>query len=161
MILLGVTALAGLIILVSGIPHKIDKQLSAVQFRMDDDSVVENTIITIQGSFYKRWFSDYKFEGSFIVNNYEFTKTYNKIELTLSKGEAKSAEGILYYSSSISGSPSTVFLGVITMSDDFEKISINILEPIDSDSKSTKDLWIAAPASTREEALLLWNELHY
>lgn|GEM_PF-6302614 len=161
LILLGVTALAGLIILISGIPQKIDKQILAVQYRMDDETDVENTTITIKGLFYKRWFSDYKFKGSFIVDNYEFTKTYDQIGITLNRGKSKSAEGILYYAGNIRGAPSMEFLGVIRMSDDFEQITINILETTDSDSKSksTKDLWIAAPATTREEGLLLYNSL--
>ncbi|HIW34384.1 MAG TPA: hypothetical protein IAA29_16500, partial [Candidatus Paenibacillus intestinavium] len=77
LILIGIAVLARIMYLLSGIPQKIDREFSAVQFRMDDETTVENTTITIKGKYYRQWFSYPKFEGSFIIDNYETTKNIN------------------------------------------------------------------------------------
>ncbi|URN94209.1 MAG: MerR family transcriptional regulator [Candidatus Pristimantibacillus lignocellulolyticus] len=157
--------------LISGIPHNIDKELSAVQFRMDDGTIVENTKITIKGKYYTQWFNYKRFEGTFSIHNNEFTKVENSSYISFLQEVDNHLFGFIDISSFLNGTVSSSFNGVIRMSDDFSKISINIFEPLDSDSntaeetemkkdlKTTKDLWIVAPANSRAEALSTWNEL--
>ena len=159
LILIGIAVLARILYLISGIPLKIDKEFSAVQFRMDDETTVENTTITIKGKYYKQWFSSPKFEGSFIIDNYDSTKYSNTSYISFIDKDDRRSIGYLNNFIFSEGTFQPTLNGVFRMTDNFVNISINLFEPIYGDSKTVKDLWIVAPASSREEALILLKDL--
>ncbi|OAB32975.1 hypothetical protein PGLA_26205 [Paenibacillus glacialis] len=54
-----------------GIPRTIDKEYAAVQFRVNDETYLENINISVKGKLYKRFFLDPKFVGSIMIDNFD------------------------------------------------------------------------------------------
>jgi len=161
LLLLCIASLLGIVIAISGIPRTIDKEYAAVQFRMNDDTYVENTNISVKGKLYTRFFSDPKFVGSIMIDNFEYTKTSDLTDITFNKSILE-GWGILNYVTIDNGKLHTDMLGSIWMSDHFDEVTIWVSEPLDSDSKSTRDLIISAPADSRMEAIQIVEQLsHY
>ncbi|MGI2293798.1 MerR family transcriptional regulator [Paenibacillus sp. GXUN7292] len=153
-----IAVLFGAVVLLSGIPKKIDKELPAVQFRINDETYSEVTSISIQGKLYKRWFTSPRFAGSLVIDNYEYTKTYELLGITFFDS-IQQGWGVLTYSTVIDGRPELESLGLIRITKDFEQLAIWAYEPKLGDHKSTTDLLIAAPAQTREEAVRIYEQL--
>ncbi|MEC0090476.1 hypothetical protein [Paenibacillus macquariensis] len=161
LLLLCIASLFGIVIAISGIPSTIDKEYAAVQFRMNDDTYVENITISVKGKLYTRFFSDPKFKGSIMIDNFEYTKTNEVIDITFYKSMLKGG-GMLHYTPIDNGTVNIEALGVIWMSDHFDKLTIWVFEPLDGDRKSTTDLIISAPANSRKEAIQIVEQLsHY
>jgi len=161
LLLLCIASLFGIVIAISGIPRTIDKEYAAVQFRMNDDTYEENITISVKGKLYTRFFSDPKFKGSIMIDNFEYTKTSELIDITFFKSIPQ-GWGALQYDFFDNGTVNIESLGVIWMSDHFDKLTIWVYEPLDGDSKSTTDLIISAPANSRKEAIQIVEQLsHY
>lgn len=151
-------AIFGVIVLLSGIPRTIDKQFSAVQFRVNDEHVVENTTIAIKGKLYKRLFTEPRFEGAFVIDSYAYTKTYELADIVLDPS-VKQSSGVLTYASFQNGMAKLQGLGMIFVGGNFDELMIKVFEPEDGDRKSTTDLILAAPAATRAEAMQIFMRL--
>lgn len=159
-VLIGLAALFGIVVAISGIPRTINKEYPAVQYRINDETYSENTTIAIKGKLFKRLFSEPKFVGSFVVDNFEYTKTYELANIMFYKS-IRNGWGGLTYITVKDGRPIHESLGSIWMSDNFEKLTIWVYEPLDSDHKSTTDLVISAPAKSRSEAIGISKQLNH
>ncbi|OAB27039.1 hypothetical protein PMSD_23975 [Paenibacillus macquariensis subsp. defensor] len=160
LLLLCIASLFGIVIAISGIPRTIDREYAAIQFRMNDDTYVENITIS-KGKLYTRFFSDPKFKGSIMIDNFEYTKTSEVFDITFYKTILE-GWGPLQYDVFDNGKVDTEFLGSIWMSDHFDKLTIWVFEPLDGERKSTRDLIISAPANSRKEAIQIVEQLsHY
>jgi len=153
-----IAVLFGVAMLLSGIPRKIDKELQAVQFRINDEAYSEATSISIKGKLYKRWFTNPRFVGSFVIDNYEYTKTYELLGITFLESLEHGWGGITYHTV-VDGKPELESLGVIRTTNNFDELAIWAYEPKIGDHKSTTDLMIAAPAHSRKEAVQIYERL--
>lgn len=166
LVLVGMAALLAVIVGISGIPKKIDVVYPAVEFRAEEAGYFDHTTVTIKGKLYTRLFSDPKFVGRLSIDKYDYTKTYEARNIIFYDDIWG---GNLHYSTIISNqtSPNSApevqivmeSLGTILIEGDMDKVNIWVFEPIIGDSKSTKDLFISAPATTREEAVVITQQL--
>ncbi len=154
-VLICIILLFVIVVALSGIPRSIHKEFETAQYRMDDETYVEYSQMTITGKLYKRFFSNPKFVGSIMIDNFEITKTYNLFDLTFYKS-AWNGYSTLTYSTVENGMPYIESIGTIWMSNDFEDIMVWVFEPIGGRSKSStvdKALIIVAPTKSREAAI--------
>jgi hypothetical protein len=128
-------------------PKSIDLQYPAVEFRNGDASSAEQTTIAIKGTLYRPLFRNAEFSGTIAVEKYDFTKRYELIDVRFYK-EIRNGWGPLVYSYVDDGKPILKSFGSIWKSGDFERIGIEVNEPL----PSAATLTIAAPARTYEEA---------
>ncbi|NIK77060.1 hypothetical protein FHS15_002185 [Paenibacillus castaneae] len=159
-LLIGIALLFGIVIALSGIPHTMNKEFTAIQYRTSDPAYVENTTIIVKGKLYKRFFTNPKFVGSIVVDNFEYTKTHQLFDITFYKYDQSSSDVLMYYTNK-QGVPVHEPLGVMMMSENFNTLSILVFEPLDknTNSKSTMDLIISAPAASRKEAVQIYEQL--
>ncbi len=62
------------IVLVHILPFPINKQFETVEFRLEDDTYIEERTVTIQGRYYFRLFTKDKFVGQITVSSYPLTQ---------------------------------------------------------------------------------------
>lgn len=156
-----ITAVVITVILISGIPRKLEKSYQAIQYRYNKEEEIKKINIVVKGKLYKRLFSDTRFTGSIVISNYRYTKTYELMDVVFNGGVSDGMGNLVYWTIK-EGASDMETLGAIWMEGNFDKIAIWVFEPLYSDSKTSTDLFIAAPADNREEALEITDRLsHY
>ncbi|MGZ9585794.1 helix-turn-helix domain-containing protein [Paenibacillus marinisediminis] len=156
--LLSIGLVMSVLIGISAIPETIHAEYPAVQYRANDASYMERTKIKVDGKLYTRWFSDPRFKGTFVIEQYPYTKEYQLVNIVF-YDDIRNGWGYLIYSSFSNGRPILESLGSIWIDKHMGKINIQVFEPISGDAKTTKDLIISAPAETREEAIAITEQL--
>lgn len=135
-------------------PKRIDLENPAVVNR-DDASSSTTTTIMIKGTIYRPLFRNATFRGQFIIDDYEFTKTHELIDVSLIKN-GDLYKGGLAYTTVIDGKPDLVLLGMLAMEGHFDKLSIIVNRQLTDDSQFTT---ITAPADNLEMARSISNAL--
>jgi len=153
-----------LVILISGyvvmsIGTKLDVELVGIRYRLGEDNIKYEESVTLKfegryvNSFFKR-----SFIGDIYINSYKLNKINNsKTQITFN--EHNSAQ--LY---DTNHNNDIILTDRIYINDDFTKVAICVGESFDEDStskswNSSTGLIIAAPASNREQALMVSNEV--
>ncbi|MFS0723069.1 hypothetical protein [Paenibacillus sp. 1P07SE] len=137
------------------IPLRVSQEYPAVMLRMEDPSVVEPTKIRIEGQWKRRLFADPRFEGSMVIDSFEHTATTELADLTFITDAHNNKFGYLTYVDFEIGTLDVQTLGLIWQVNRMEEVAIWVFEPLTGDRKSTKDLMIAGPAESREEAVAI------
>ncbi len=147
-----------IILLVAGlgyfIPQKINKEYSAIQYRIGNESYEDKIDIHINGYITRGLLQGDRFEGSIKIGEKELPR----LDMRLSDNYG----ALLLYYNEASGDYSSY--GHMYMDNSREKISISIFEPDEQEkgkkSWSSKDgLTISAPANSINEAIKITNEL--
>jgi hypothetical protein len=154
-----------------GIPVHIDLQYPAVIYRVSDKAIFQKTKIEIHLKKYKVWNDSPKYIGNIRVDAYTFTKNSEMMPVRFIF--YNNTGGILTYitwltnKGGVTGSAQNC-LGSIWKVSNFEKVTILVSEPTDHpNQQQSKDLYIAAPANSREEAVNItkacgsFNKVHF
>lgn len=163
LLLLLLAVISALVVLISGIPRKIDVSYPAIQMRyLGEDSVpveVEKTNIRIKGKYSNRLLSNPRFSGEIIIASLPHVHDYELIDLEFSNKE-QGISAVLVYTAIIEQKPVLDSVGQLITDSKFQQLMIRILEPIGTDRKSTEEgLQLLAPAETKAEAIRIYNEL--
>jgi len=110
------------------------------------------TTITIRGKLSRPLFRDAQFSGAFVIEKYDFTKTYKLMDIVFYK-HIRNGWGSLIYTDVVNGKPILQMFGSIWISGTFDKLKIFVYEPLGADNKSSANLRIVAPAKTYDEAV--------
>ncbi|WP_163538449.1 hypothetical protein [Gracilibacillus sp. YIM 98692] len=140
-------------------PTKINEEFSAIQYRVGKPDSAEKTTVKINGTLQRPLFRNRTFKGEFMIDNYEFTKNYNLIELTFHQN-TRNGIASLVYTTVEDGKPILESFGAMWISEDFEELNIVVLEPIGESRKTGTDLRISAPANSYEEAMEINKKLY-
>lgn len=142
-----------------GIQRAVDVEYEAIQFQKTDTTDASDevqTTITVTGKLHKKLFKTPLFVGSVTVDLYDFTKTYEMINLNLNKHNEK-YYSVLHYHANINGKPEQAFLGLIWVNDNFEEIIIVDTEHIGIEHQY---MIITAPAQTLTDAIQMYERLN-
>ncbi len=145
-----------IIYIVSCIPKQIDIVYPAVEYNTNNMSYEEKTSIKIQGKLYNKLFSRPTFYGRLIIDKYDMTKDYELIQLIFGAGLEN--QGFIYYTATDGFDADLQYFGTIFISKNFKTLNIQIND--DTDRQSGQNLFISAPAKTREEAEEIFKALH-
>lgn len=139
-------------------PQEIDVQYPAMEYRKGDKSSVQATTVKIKGKLSRPLFRDPVFKGEFNIDKYDFTKSYDLIDIVFYKN-IRNGLGSLTYTTINNGRPIIRSFGSIWISGNFDELKILVYEPIEAESKSSTDLRLIAPAKTYDEARLIDKHL--
>jgi hypothetical protein len=142
---------AGLFTWLYKFPQTIDLEYPAIEYRVDDKLSVQERTIRIKGTLSHPMFRNASFKGEFIIDKYDFTKTYDLVEMIFHK-DIKNGWSSLTYNDVQNGQPILKSVGSIEISGDFDKLNIQVYEPLNAQSKSATDLRISAPSKKYDEA---------
>jgi DNA-binding transcriptional MerR regulator len=147
-----------LMIFISGVPRRVEKKYTGVQFYINSEGSIENTDIKVSGKLYKRWFSNPVFKGNIEIDNLDYTK--NKIvELEMRRENG----GWLTYNmiDNRGGEviPVIKSAAIVWMKDNFEQVVFQLYIPKGDDSGIYADLVLCAPANNRSEGMKILNDL--
>jgi hypothetical protein len=145
---------AGLFTWLYKFPKTIDVEYPAIEYRVGDKLSVQETTIKIKGTLSRPMFRNASFKGEFIIDKYDFTKTYELVEMIFHKDIKNGWCSLTYYDVQ-NGQPILKSVGSIEISGDFDKLNIQVYEPLNAQSKSTTDLRISAPSKKYDEALAI------
>lgn len=141
-----------------GIPTHIDLKYPAVIYRVSDKAMSQKTKIEIHLKKYKVWNGSPKYIGNISVDAYAFTKKSEMMPIRFLF--YNNTGGILTYVTWLTNknggvTGSTVnSLGSIWKVSNFKSVIILVIEPTnDPNNQKSKDLYITAPANSREEAI--------
>lgn len=123
----------------------INMTLDGVKYRLEEN-YQEPVEVRIEGEYYKKLFSNKRFEGKIYINEYILYSLFLEFD------ENNSA--ILD-----SSSPWLTLRGKIFIDDDFDKMIIRFSESVIGDWEIEDRLLISAPARNREEAIEISKEL--
>ncbi|MCY6957747.1 hypothetical protein [Clostridium brassicae] len=161
-------ALLGILILIylyTALPRTYNKTFQGIKYRLGktNNQFVEKVTISINGKLSENLIFGKKFVGKIKVNDLEFPKQNERKEIEL-KFDEFNRSSIGYYFINKSQTFSNVLYGTIYINDDFNQLTINIMEPEDLYASSKQwtgvnGLMISAPASNRKEALKISNTL--
>lgn len=135
-------------------PQEIDVQYPAMEYREGDKSSAQATTVKIKGRLSRPLFHDPIFKGEFIIDKYNFTKTYELMDIVFYK-HIRNGWGSLTYTTVNNGQPIIQSFGSIWISRNFDELKILVYEPIETENKSSTDLRLMAPAKTYDEARLI------
>ncbi len=138
-------------------PKTINLNYPAVEFRTNEETI-RNTTIHNQGTLYRPLFRNKVFKGHFVINSYDFTKNYNLMDIVFYKS-IRNGWGSLSYVLTKNGNLDLQTFGSIWINDNFDKLKIQVYEPIWNERKSFSNLIICAPAQTLSEGLLINNSI--
>ncbi|UVI29656.1 hypothetical protein [Paenibacillus spongiae] len=141
-------------------PQKIDLAYPAMEYRAGKPESAEAITIKVKGMLTKPLFRKQTFRGKIIIDKYEFTKTYNLIDLDFSQWNNDFYDdNLYYYHVDVNGSLVSRPLGSLVISDQFAQLNIWVMEKIGETSWTGKDLHISAPARNYEEAVKINEDL--
>lgn len=146
-------AIIGIIIfLLSCIPKTIDINYPAILYSREDSSMVKRLSITMKGKLYNPLFLNPKYTGTCVIEGYEFTNSYQLIDINFTKGY--DGLGILSYTKILpDGNPDIQMIGSLWISGAIDRLCIFGIKPDEINSNAADRIIISAPAKTREEAL--------
>ncbi len=137
-------------------PKKIILEFPAVEYREGEPLSAELTTIIVNGNLTRPIYGKSAFEGQFIIDKYEFTKTYDLIGTFLFDDISFANNvGYLNYFGVVKGEPIIEQFGTIWLSDDFDQLTILVNEPVGEEQKNAGYLRISAPAENYDEAMLI------
>ncbi|MBW5447617.1 hypothetical protein GE107_16285 [Cohnella sp. CFH 77786] len=139
---------AGAFVLLYNFPKTIDIEYPAIEYLEDDPLTAQATTIRIQGTLSRPLFRNATFHGKFIIDKYDFTKTYWLMDVVMRNGW-----GWLTYANTTNGDTTLQSLGSIWMSGDFDKLKIVVHEPVSGEYTKPSVIRISAPAKNYYEAL--------
>lgn len=142
-----------IIYLLSWQPKECYYTFKGVMYRLNDTGVIKETSVSFDGKEIKPIFGRVRYFGSIIIDN----EKYNIFEKKFDK--YNSAQLDYFTDSGSCGS-----LGNIYFDKSYDKLTITLNEKtgLNSYGWGTDDgLMISAPATNREEALIITNELMY
>ncbi|MCT4631363.1 MAG: hypothetical protein N4A76_01345 [Firmicutes bacterium] len=132
-------------------PHKIKQTYPAIEYRIGYPDYIDRELtITVKGVYKDYLIKKDTFEGIVSVDKYDFTQDTLMSKVTIFDGKGN----LSYFNMET--------LGFIIPEKDFSKFFIGVSEPIAEPGQSWSGgdgLVIAAPASTREEAIEITKEL--
>ncbi len=129
-------------------PKTVDIEYPAIEYR--DKSSATKTMITIKGTLARPIFRNVSFSGKIVIDKYEFTKTYELIDIAFYKNIK---QGSMVYTTIKNGKPVLEILGTIRMSGEFDKLNISVGEKLGTKTEFSTNLKISAPAKSYDEAL--------
>lgn len=127
-------------------PRQIDIAYPAIEYRAGEPQSAVTTTVTIKGILNKPLFRAPSFHGQFIVDKYEYTKTYQLWDIEF-------YQDVLFYHASVKGKIAHEPLGSLFTTDNFAQLNIMVAEPTDGTQRSSGNLRISAPANNYEEAM--------
>lgn len=130
-------------------PKTIQKVYPAIQYVEGDESSMRQTTITVDGTLRHPLFRDQRFDGSIVIDGYEFTKSYELIEVQFYQNVRNGLGSLVYYTAQ-EGSHDMQSLGFIWKTGDFDRIKIMAVG--DEDESLITDT-IIAPADNYDTAL--------
>lgn len=142
-----------IIYLLSWQPRKCNDSFEGVLYRLNNNGIIKETKVSFEGGLIKPIFGRIRFRGFITIDD---TK-YNICEI---KFDRYNSAQLLYFTDS--GSSSS--LGTIYLDKTYERFTIQLYEKEDYNvyGWSAKDgLMISAPASNRDVALEITNEVMY
>lgn len=168
--------LLGIILLsfvLSYIPKEINLTYTGIQYSKNNTTYAKKITVIVKGKLYKHWFSDSKFVGSIILNNYKITK--NKPMFPINFLRIRNGLGILAYDTTtykkiriqenssryalVVDKPNAKILGNIIIKGNFKTIAIAMFLPDDSMRDMKEIQYISAPAKSRNDAVKYKIEL--
>lgn len=155
----------GLILYISFIiyPRDIQFDTNGIKYRLGNENIgTEKSIhITIQGKLTSSIFGNKTFKGTINLEGEEIPVPQNERDLVLNFHNELNSEIIFSYIED--GQPFMYSYGSIFINKNFSKESISVYDKNHDNTKGTwvadNGLMIAAPASNREQALKISNEL--
>ncbi|MCH1624095.1 hypothetical protein [Fredinandcohnia quinoae] len=136
-------------------PKKINQDFNAFQYMAEDANSGETLKVSVIGTYKRPLFRDPVFTGKMIIDKYDFTKTYELIDVGFFQHEGGKM-GALAYTSTHEGKTDLVLLGMIAIDDDFNGFTILLNE--NDGMQIESDFRIAAPATNYDEALQIEND---
>jgi hypothetical protein len=162
LLLLILLAIFALVILISGIPRKVDVSYPAIQMRyFGEDSIpvdVESTRIKIKGKYVNRLLDNPRFSGEIIIESMPHLHDYALIDMEFGNRK-RGITAIIVYNAYIDHKSKIETVGELIVDKDFQQLMIRILEPTAANHKSAKGLHLLAPAETAEDAIRIYNDL--
>ncbi|WMJ21797.1 hypothetical protein RBG61_07240 [Paludicola sp. MB14-C6] len=159
-VLYSIIVLVILATLFSMIPIHIQREIPAVYYRTDNTNYEVKTTIRLDGYlFHSPLFFRKKYTGKFIVDDIAFTKKEDaKTEFVMDSNSKKNGANIsICYKQN--GEYTSPNLGMLKMKGNLKEIKMLVWEPMDnSNQKTSKYLFLVAPASNKEEATKIANE---
>lgn len=135
-------------------PKKLNREYSAVMYRIGDSNYAENTRILIDGYLSKGIFKGDRFQGTMTVGDKQFTKIDMRFD---SLGRSQ----LSYFDE---GMGDYISYGTLYTKNKMKELSISVYEDDRSNKggkswSSSDGLLICAPANNRDEAVKLTNNL--
>jgi hypothetical protein len=114
----------------------------------------------MKGKLYNPLFLNTKYTGTCVIEGYEFTNSYQLIDISFTKGY--DGLGILSYTQILpNGNPDIQMIGSMWISGTIDRLCIFGIKPDDINSDTADRIIISAPAKTREEALKITDSWRY
>ncbi len=159
-IVIGVIILIALTVcVIMAIGTKIDVELDGIQFRLGTDNIEHEVSVALRfDGRYVNSFLGHNFEGDIYIDGHKLNENIKgKTSIPFNKYNSGP-----FYDTGFDYN--TVVIGMIYINDDFSKVAICINESSSEhpDSKywdSDTGFMVAAPASNREQALAISNEV--
>lgn len=129
-------------------PKTIDLDYPAIEYRNDEPGQAEVARIWIKGTLRRPLFRDGSFRGSIVIDKYEFTRTFQLLDVQLSQRE-DAAMGLLTYSPVQNVLQPIRSLGMLWVSGNFERLEIHHSRG----ENGPVSYILSAPSRTYEEAL--------
>lgn len=155
--IISIAVLALITVCLVPLTQKIDRVLEGVEYRIGDSTYEEHRRIEIRGQYRRYLLKNNTFEGEITIEGYDFSDKSPKVMFEVHDGYASftyfGMEGVAPYLNT---------LGTISFANNFKQVLICVSEPIEAGSKtwsSENGLFIVAPTTNREEALVLAKKL--
>ncbi|WP_028612564.1 hypothetical protein [Paenibacillus harenae] len=145
------------------VPRDIDFDAQGVKYRLGKENrgTEELVRIRIQGKLYRSWLGDQTFNGIVDIEGEELPVPENQRQLTIPLDNNRSGWVVYHYVED--AHPKHYSYGMIYTTDDFRKVTISIHEQSGQDESKgwngEDGYMLSTPASSREEALRISNEL--
>lgn len=154
--------MAGVVMLFYFWPKDISRTIPAVKYQLGEENInfVEHTTIHIEGKFDRNLFSESKFTGKLRVDNDQDLLAYDRTQLFMSNSKSSDMWSMLLFENN-NGKLKHHVYGNMYMNNSFSEIVIlKATKTENGGSWSGSDgFMIAAPATTREEAIELSKKL--
>jgi hypothetical protein len=143
-------------------PREVDFEADGMKYRLGAVGAAEErpVRVIIKGKVWRNWNGDRKFVGTVDLKGEEIPVPEDARDVTVNFNHGTNF-GVVVYGWFPNGTARTRALGILHVSDDFSAVAIQFYEYEDNGGSWTSGdgLIIAAPASNREEAVALSNEL--
>lgn len=162
--------LTGVLLLIAGslvwmayifYPRTVDFEAQGMKYRLGSPGAAEERLlkVSIKGKVYRSFNGDRTFKGRIDLEGEEIPERAGETESKKFRGIEY--YWILYHYADKDGKPRQHMMGNLFMNDDFSKIAIAMFDHEEDRTGWSGDsgLMVAAPASNREEAVALSNEI--
>ena len=158
-----------LVFLVTCIPRNINIEYPAIRYSENDSDAAIQTSVVIKGKLFKPLFFSSRFEGTFIVEEYDFSKEYKLMDVSFGRGFDKRGT-LVYYTYNVEEGGSDIkytgsdikHIGSIWISGNMDRICILGISPEYAETEGAyayEPIIISAPAETREDAVQIADQL--